>query len=150
MIFREASIEDLSLLRELEQKLIEAERPFDSHVKPGNPTYYDIEKLILDEDCCLVVAEDTNTIIATGYAQLTRTKPSLIHNIHSYLGFMYVAPDYRGKGINKTIIEQLISWTRSKGVNAIYLDVYSGNNSAIKAYEKMSFEPSLLEMKLIL
>jgi ribosomal protein S18 acetylase RimI-like enzyme len=63
---------------------------------------------------------------------------------------MYVSPDFRGKGINKALVGHLISWSKNKGAQAVYLDVYSENASAIKAYEKVGFEPSLLEMKLIL
>ncbi len=150
MNFREAKVDDLSQLLDLEQKVIEAEQPFNSSIKTEKTTYYDIEGLILDSDSHLIVAEDADQIIATGYAQIRRSKRSLNHDTHSYLGYMYVSPDFRRKGINQALIEQLISWSTSKGAQAIYLDVYSKNASAIKAYEKAGFEPSLLEMKLVL
>jgi ribosomal protein S18 acetylase RimI-like enzyme len=149
MKFREANLGDLSQLLAIEQKIIEAERPFNSSIKSENTTYYDIEGLVLGSDSYLTVAEDTDMIIATGYAQIRRSKASLNHDNHSYLGFMYVSPDFRGREINKDLVEQLIFWSKSKGVQAIYLEVYSENNSAIKAYEKVGFEPCLLEMKLI-
>ena len=149
MKFREANIDDLSQLLDLEQKVIESERPFNSSIKTKETSYYDIENFISDNDTYLIIIEDADKIIATGYAQIRRSKGSLDHDIHSYLGFMYVSPDFRGKGINKALVEQLISWSKSKGVQVAYLDVYSGNASAIKAYEKSGFEPSLLEMKLI-
>jgi GNAT superfamily N-acetyltransferase len=63
---------------------------------------------------------------------------------------MYVCPKFRGKGLNKALTDKLICWSRNKGINAVYLDVYSDNRSAIRAYEKLGFEPSLLEMKLLL
>jgi len=148
--FREANIDDLSKLLDLEQKVIEAERPFNSSIKTDKTTYYDIESLIIDSDSYLIVTEDADKIIATGYAQIRRSKASRNHDIHSYLGFMFVSLGFRGKGINNALVEQLISWSKSKGAQAVYLDVYSGNTSAIKAYEKVGFEPSLLEMKLIL
>ena len=150
MNFREANLHDLSQLFELEQKVIEAERPFNSSIKTGKTNYYDIEGLILDNDSHLIVAEDVGQIIATGYAQIRQSKESLNHTTHSYLGYMYVSPDFRRRGINQALMEQLISWSKIKGVQAVYLDVYSDNTSAIKAYEKAGFEPSLLEMKLIL
>jgi ribosomal protein S18 acetylase RimI-like enzyme len=61
---------------------------------------------------------------------------------------MYVTPDFRGRGINREITEKLIAWSRSRGVTDLYLDVYSENTSAIKAYEKVGFKPSIVEMKL--
>lgn len=60
---------------------------------------------------------------------------------------MYVTPEFRGKGINKIILDKLISWCEFKGITNFYLDVYSENQPAIRAYEKAGFCSSLLEMK---
>ncbi|WP_246028984.1 GNAT family N-acetyltransferase [Parashewanella tropica] len=46
------------------------------------------------------------------------------------------------------ILDKLFAWGKERGVSDFYLDVYSANDSAIKAYEKAGFQPSLLEMKL--
>lgn len=150
MNFREANLDDLSQLLDLEQRVIEVERPFNSSIKTEKTTYYDIEGLILDSDSHLIVTEDADQIIATGYAQIRRSKESRNHETHSYFGFMYVSPNFRRKGISQALVGQLISWSKSKGAQAVYLDVYMENTSAIKAYEKVGFEPSLLEMKLII
>lgn len=146
--FREANINDLPQLLALEQSVIDAERPFDSSIKPDETHYYDLQHLISSDDALLVVAEDDGNIIGTGYAQIRDSKLAFIHEKHSYLGFMFVATSYRGKGINKTVIARLIEWSQSKGVGDLYLDVYTKNGPAIKAYEKMGFNPCLLEMKL--
>jgi RimJ/RimL family protein N-acetyltransferase len=94
------------------------------------------------------VAEDGNNIIATGYAQIRPSRQPLVYDQHSYLGFMYVAPDYRGQGINQQIIDLLVRWSQEQGIQECYLDVYAGNTAAIRAYEKLGFKPSLIEMKL--
>ncbi len=148
MIFREALLTDLAELKRLEQAVVEAERPFNSTIKQQDATYYKIENLINDEDSKLVVADVDNCIVATGYGQIRTSKNSLKHEKHCYLGFMYVAPEYRGQNINKKILDELINWSREHGVHDFYLDVYSENVAAIKAYEKVGFMPSLLEMKL--
>jgi len=46
--FREAIPSDIPQLLLLEQCLVDAERPFNTAIKPGNPTYYDIEDLVSD------------------------------------------------------------------------------------------------------
>lgn len=145
---REASIRDLHDLLALEQCVIEAERPYNTSIKAESAIYYDLEKLISCDDAYLLVVEIDNDIIATGYAQIRHSKMSLEHEHHAYLGFMYVSPYYRGQGINAKIIDVLISWSKEKGVSDMYLDVYAQNDSAIKAYEKMGFQSSLIEMKL--
>ncbi|WP_445359639.1 GNAT family N-acetyltransferase [Microbulbifer sp. ANSA005] len=146
--FRTALIEDLPDLLKLEQCLIEAERPYNSSIKAESAFYYDMEKLILSDDSHLLVVEIEGEVIGTGYAQIRSSKISLVHERHAYLGFMYVSPAHRGKGINSKLIEKLITWGKKNGVQDFYLDVYSQNSSAIKAYEKVGFQPSLMEMKL--
>jgi len=148
--YREAELEDLPQLRELEQQVVDAERPFNPTITPGKTHYYNIKDLICSSDSYLVVCEDRGEIIATGYAQIRESKVSLQHDIHSYLGFMYVAPDWRGKGINKRVLERLKEWSQKKGANNLYLDVYALNTAAIRAYEKAGFDACIMEMKLCL
>lgn len=148
MKFRAANIDDLESLRDIEQKVIEAERPYNSLIKGSGARYYDIEHFISSDEVFMLVAEVEGHIVATGYAKIRKSKPSLIHEIDSYLGFMYVAHEYRGQGVNKDILNRLISWSRDKGARDLYLDVYSENSPAIKAYIKAGFSSSIIEMKL--
>lgn len=148
MQFRQATLSDVNALLALEQAVVDAERPFNSAIKAQGARYYDIPALITDDDSYLLVAEDNGAIVATGYVQIRQSKPSLEHNVHGYLGFMYVAPAYRGMGLNKQIIDTLMAWAESKQVFDFYLDVYAHNRAAINAYEKVGFQPSMLEMKL--
>ena len=148
MQIRQATLSDVNALLALEQAVVDAERPFNSAIKAQGARYYDIPALITDDDSYLLVAEDNGAIVATGYVQIRQSKPSLEHNVHGYLGFMYVAPAYRGMGLNKQIIDTLMAWAESKQVFDFYLDVYAENRAAINAYEKVGFQPSMLEMKL--
>lgn len=148
LIIREARDGDYSSLVALEQKVIDAERPYNASLKKEDAYYYDIEKLISDHDSRLVVGEISGAIVATGYVQVRRSKPALDHDSHGYLGFMYVKEEYRGLGLNKVILQDLVGWGQRRGVTDFYLDVYAENNSAVRAYEKFGFRGSLLEMKL--
>ena len=124
MQFRQATLSDVNALLALEQAVVDAERPFNSAIKAQGARYYDIPALVTDDDSYLLVAEDNGAIVATGYVQIRQSKPSLEHNVHGYLGFMYVAPAYRGMGLNKQIIDTLMAWAESKQVFDFYLDVY--------------------------
>ena len=148
MQIRQATLSDVNALLALEQAVVDAERPFNSAIKAQGARYYDIPALVTDDDSYLLVAEDNGAIVATGYVQIRQSKPSLEHNVHGYLGFMYVAPAYRGMGLNKQIIDTLMAWAESKQVFDFYLDVYADNRAAINAYEKVGFQSSMLEMKL--
>ena len=150
--YRSARIEDLAILQDMEQAVINAERPFNQDIKQGLQRYYNLEALIRNKSSNLLVAESYNdktpTIIASGYADIRESKSYLKHERHSYLGFMYVAPDQRGSGVIQTLINRLKTWSIEQGVNDFYLDVYAHNTAAIRAYEKLGFQASMIEMKL--
>lgn len=143
-----AQPDDLPILREFEQGVIEEERPCNDSIRKTNVTYYDLDHFLADPNTSLQLVEDDGRVVASGYVQLRRSEVELVHDKHAYLGFMYVEPEFRGQGINRMIIESLISWGRGQGVNDFYLDVYTENGAAIRAYEKVGFTPVMVEMKL--
>ena len=100
--------------------------------------------------------EDARDVVQTAFEKMWRnrseveyekSKSYLKHDQHAYLGFMYVLPEYRGKGINKLILGHLKDWALSQGLTELRLEVYSENSSAIKAYEKFGFKSHMLEMR---
>jgi ribosomal protein S18 acetylase RimI-like enzyme len=147
---RKASLEDETVLFEFEQEVLAAERPYNSTIKLVDAFYYDLNNLLTSTQSHLLVAEVEDRVVGSGYAQIRASKQSLTHDVHSYFGFMYVIPEYRGRGINKKIVERLIQWSKSQGISDCYLDVYSENEAAIRAYEKAGFSKSMIEMKLSL
>jgi GNAT superfamily N-acetyltransferase len=145
---RQARIEDLDILYRFEQGIITAERPFNETLKPGHINYYDLREMLHLPYVHVVVALDGDKIIGSGYARIETAKDYLQHAQHSYLGFMYVDPAYRGKGINNLIIDALKAWSLSRGIYELRLHVYNDNAPAIRAYKKAGFEKHLLEMRI--
>ncbi|MFT5839341.1 MAG: GNAT superfamily N-acetyltransferase [Flavobacteriales bacterium] len=148
IIIRAAVRADLAVLKQFEQGIIATERPFNDCLKSEPICYYDIGELIDSDSSSVIVAEDGDVIVGSGYARIRESKAHLTHDLHAYLGFMYVASTHRGQGINKLVIQALISWGKKNGMQDFYLEAYADNNSAIKAYEKLGFKTSLIEMKL--
>jgi len=154
MNLREATLHDIPQLLQLEQAVIEAERPFNAHIKPSGVKYYDLEALITQPTAQLLVMDSPQVpgsdsrIVATGYARIDASRQPFVHQQHGYLGFMYVVPEYRGQGLNKALLNALNNWCREQGLQTVYLDVYSNNNSAIRAYEKAGFVANMVEMKM--
>lgn len=145
---RKAQPSDLDILLSFEQGIITAERPFDPTLKEGEIHYYDLAKMIAASDVEVIVAELNGEVIGSGYARIIQSKDYLKHNRHCYLGFMYVKPEYRGKGVNNLVLEALKQWTLDQGINELRLEVYNDNQPAIRAYEKAGFTPNLLEMRI--
>lgn len=147
---RKASHDDIPTLLRFEQGVIVAERPFDPTLKPDPNYYYDIKRMIDDPLVHLVIAEQEGKLIACGYARIEKSKHYLQHDRHAYLGFMYVEPAWRGKNINRMIIENLKQWSISKGITEMRLDVYHDNARAVKAYEKAGFSKLMVQMRMAL
>ncbi len=145
---RTANLNDLHTLLRFEQGVINAERPFDSTLKNTNIQYYDIVEMITASHIELIVAEIEAEVIGSGYARIEDSKTYLQHQKHAYLGFMYVEPKHRGKGINKKIIEALKQWALSQNITELRLDVYNNNLGAIKAYEKAGFTKHMIQMRM--
>ncbi len=145
---RPARIDDLDTLYRFEQGIITAERPFNETLKPGHINYYDLKEMLSLSYAHIVVAVDGDRIIGSGYARIESAKPFLQHEQHSYLGFMYVEPDYRGQGVNQLILDALKAWSVSRGIYELRLYVYNDNAVAIRAYEKAGFEKHLIEMRM--
>lgn len=149
MLIRKATIEDLPVLLQFEQGIISAERPFDSTLKPGAINYYDLKAFIASADVQVLVAEIDGEIAGSGYARIKKN-PDTYYDFekYAYLGFMYVLPAHRGKGVNQAIIEELKKWVAEQGLVEIRLEVYNDNTGAIKAYEKVGFEKRMIEMRI--
>jgi ribosomal protein S18 acetylase RimI-like enzyme len=145
---RKAVEADLATLFQFEQGIITTERPFDPTLKDGHINYYGLEKMLSTANVHVVVAEACNEIVGSGYARIEDSKPYLKHQKHAYLGFMFVRPDYRGKGVNQKVIEALQEWAISQNITELRLDVYHDNLPAIKAYEKIGFKKLLVEMRM--
>lgn len=143
---RVATLGDIELLREFEQGVVAAERPFAANFKSSKIYYYDLEALITSPESALLMAEISGEAVACGYATLRDSKPHITPDRHAYIGFIYVVPEQRGKKLAGHILNALVSWSNEQGVNAFELDVFSENESAIRAYEKFGFKANMTQM----
>ncbi len=145
---RKAIETEIEILLSFERGIIDAERPLDNTLKDGEIHYYDLIGLIRSERAEVLVAVVNNEIVGSGYAKILPAEPYLKFPEYAYLGFMYVKPEFRGKGINKKILDGLIYWAKSHDLTEVRLDVYEENTIAKNAYLKAGFKPNLLEMRL--
>ena len=144
---RPAKEEEIEILLEFEKGIVDTERPFDITLKDGEIHYYDLLELIRSPESEVVVAEIDGELVGSGYAQIRKADIFLKHTHFAYLGFMYVRPSFRGKGVNQLLLEALITWAKAKGISEIRLDVYDENIVAKNAYLKAGFKPIMLTMR---
>lgn len=67
----------------------------------------------------------------------------------STLNSMYVIPKYRGKGIASSLINDVISNSKSTGVEIMKLSVVTTNTSALKLYKSKGFTVNGEDIKAI-
>lgn len=61
---------------------------------------------------------------------------------------MYVAPDHRGQGLGKALLEECLTRAgKQRGLEAIQLAVESGNRAAIGLYRKAGFRKYAVEKR---
>lgn len=144
---RSARIADLPTLLAFEQGIIRAERPFDHMLKPDPISYYDIREMIDSADAEVAAAEIDGRLVGSGYAKKKLSRHYLSPEYHAFIGFLFVEPEYRGRGINQCVLDHLFEWARQNKLPEVHLTVYPSNQSAIRAYEKVGFKPYLLEMR---
>lgn len=155
MDLRPATSEDLPVLREFEQGVIKAERPLSLNLKPDPIHYYDLEHMLASDKFALLVGELDQQgigrqIVACGYARLDKSAAHFQSELNVYMGFMYVIPEQRGKGLSGQLMQALIEWGKEQGATEARLDVYASNEPAIRAYEKAGFKSMLLNMRKII
>jgi len=148
ILIRKAELSDLETLLEFEQGIASFERPLDGTLKEGEIHYYDLAEMISAPDAEVLVAVAGNELVGSGHARIKNAQSYLKHQLYAYLGFMYVKPEHRGKGINNMIIDALKQWCIKKNISEMRLEVYQKNIQAIKAYEKAGFSANLLEMRM--
>jgi ribosomal protein S18 acetylase RimI-like enzyme len=148
LIVRKAGIDELDVLFEFEQGIVRTERPFDVTLKEGEIHYYDLARLILSPDAEVLVATLGDEIVGSGFAEIRGAENYLKHERFAHLGFMYVKPEQRGRGVNQRILEALKKWAVARDVTELRLEVYNANAAAIKAYEKVGFTAHILKMRM--
>ena len=144
---REATRDDLPVLRTFEQAIITYERPFDPTLRPDPISYYDIGELIDSATATVIVAQIDKTIVASGYAKKKASRSYAMPTDHAFLGMMFVQPEHRGRGVNGLVLDALLEWAKQQGLLEVHLTVYPGNESACHAYQKAGFTPHILEMR---
>lgn len=92
---------------------------------------------IENRDNCIIVAKEADTSIGMiGYHLKDEGK-------NAHLWGMFVSKKYRGKGIGKQLMQQIVEKAkRVKSVEVVSLDVNPEQTSAVKLYESMGFVKS--------
>ena len=66
----------------------------------------------------------------------------------AHLIAVYVAPDWRKRGIGRAVSLAVVAWARERGANAVLLSVSDWNDGARRVYESIGFVPTGVQKSL--
>ncbi len=78
---------------------------------------------------------------AVGYALFFKNYSTFLGKAGIYLEDLFVLPDYRGKGIGKSLLKKIISIAKQRDYGRVEWSVLDWNVSAIEIYKKIGAEP---------
>jgi ribosomal protein S18 acetylase RimI-like enzyme len=61
------------------------------------------------------------------------------HPTHANLFQMWVAPEYRGQGVGRQVVQAAIAWARDRQLQSLHLGVTVGDTPARHLYESLGF-----------
>lgn len=94
----------------------------------------------------LLVAKTGNRTIGYALANVSRESPFELSEPICFLNDVYVVPEFRGKGIGKSLTTECLSKMKAKGFKTVRLNVLPENKIAIKLYEKLGFKTFMYGM----
>jgi L-amino acid N-acyltransferase YncA len=56
------------------------------------------------------------------------------------IGPMYISNRYRGKGLGKRLVQELIGWSQVNGVKRLFTQTWGGNVASKRIFEGLGFE----------
>ena len=111
-----------------------------------------LSALLSDEKRPILIAELEGKV--AGYAfcilQITENDPVLCDRKVLYIDDLCVEETLRGHGIATALYQRTLDFARELGCDAVTLNVWCGNDSAMKFYEKSGFKPQKVGMEVIL
>lgn len=84
---------------------------------------------------CPLIAENAEGVVGLVWGKTDAGDPALAHVYQ-----MWVAPEARGQGVGKALIDGVVDWARSNGARVLRLAVTSGNASAAALYLRAGFQ----------
>lgn len=119
--------------------------------RPGALKYNeaDLKALLNDETKPVFVAVEGETVLGYCFCQIEDCRGSgvLTDRVEIYIDDLCVEESSRGQGIAKRLYRHTCAWAKDLGCAFVTLNVWCGNDGAMKFYEKMGMTPRKIFME---
>ena len=112
-------------------------------------TETDLEILLKDENRPVFVAMEDENVLGYCFCVIEdcRGTTVLTDRVEIYIDDLCVEENCRGQGIAKALYRHVCTWARETGCAFVTLNVWCGNDNAMKFYEKMGMTPRKIFME---
>jgi len=121
--------------------------------KPHTTKYneQELEELLLDDSKPIFVF-DNNIVLGYAFCQTTEVRGNqLLEDIKTlYIDDICVDQNARGKHVGKALYEYVLDYAKSLGCNNITLNVWDGNEPALRFYRNMGMRVQKTTMEVLL
>ena len=155
MEIRFASSRDIPGMIQLLQQVGEVHHQIRPDLFRGGAQKYDgpaLEKLLADPARPILIAELEGSVAGYAFCILQETKndPVLCDRKVLYIDDLCVEETLRGRGIAGALYARVCEYAKELGCHAVTLNVWCGNDGAMKFYEKAGLKPQKIGMEYIL
>jgi ribosomal protein S18 acetylase RimI-like enzyme len=112
-------------------------------------TEKDLEVLLADENRPVFAALEGETVLGYCFCRIEdcRGTTVLTDRVEVYIDDLCVEESCRGRGIAGELYNHVCAWARELGCAFVTLNVWCGNDGAMKFYEKMGMTPRKIFME---
>ena len=109
----------------------------------------DLEVLLADENRPVFVAAEDGKVLGYCFCVIEDSRGStvLTDRVEVYIDDLCVEESCRGQGVAKQLYEDTCAWAKGLGCAFVTLNVWCGNDGAMKFYEKMGLTPRKIFME---
>ena len=121
--------------------------------KPHTTKYNERElETMLNDDSKPIFVFDDGEVLGYAFCQVTEVKNNqLLEDIKTlYIDDICVDENARGKHVGKTLYEYVRDYAKSIGCNNITLNVWEGNEPALRFYRSMGMQVQKTTMEIIM
>ena len=151
-IIRQATVADIPRLMDLlHQVNMVHHRLRPELFKPDTTKYSEQElKTLLGDELKPIFVYDDGEVLGYAFCQITEVKDDRLLQDRKtlYIDDLCVDEAARGKHIGSALFEFVRAYAKSIGCHAITLNVWEGNDSAIRFYQNIGMQPQKVGMEI--
>ena len=151
-IVRRATPADLPMIGRLGALLVAEHYDFDPRrflaAGPGTPAGYAsfIGTQLEDPDKAVLVADTDGDVIGYAYAAVEGYDYMALRGPAGVLQDIIVAPEHRGRGVGRLLLDAALEFFRSRAVPRVVLSTAERNEAAQRLFAGMGFRRTMIEM----